>query len=198
MNILNKHAKLEIKTIGTFEPSLPLFKILKVSKSQPFSEQEQQTERMFKSTLKDTLGKSVEPVLFNSNTIDFNYSLGEFFNHLTKPIFFYRIHANYYLTNGVLKNPNLAYEQGINYGQIASQAWNIFHAEEERKEVEVPVADKQIAKAPKNANDQVTKKGTFDELSAGLLLQKLYRQDPVIGFNNFELTRILSSRELFW
>jgi len=54
---------------------------------------------MFKSTLKDPLGKTIEPVNFNSNTIDFNYSLGEFFNRLTSPIFFYRIHVSELLYN---------------------------------------------------------------------------------------------------
>jgi hypothetical protein len=29
--------------------------------------------------------------MFNSNTIDFNYSLGEFFTRLTSPILVYRI-----------------------------------------------------------------------------------------------------------
>jgi len=41
---------------------------------------------MFKSTFKDVLDKSVEPAMFNANTIDFNYSLGEFFNRLTDPV----------------------------------------------------------------------------------------------------------------
>lgn len=61
---------------------------------------------MFKSTLKDTLGKTIEPVSFNSNTIDFNYSLGEFFNRLTSPIFFYRIHVSELLYNRLNWNNN--------------------------------------------------------------------------------------------
>src|SRR5207248_2813700 len=55
------------------------------------TEQEAQTERMFKSTYRNFLDKGVEPSMFNANTIDHHYSLGEFFNRLTDPIFFYRV-----------------------------------------------------------------------------------------------------------
>ncbi|CAG8822847.1 17161_t:CDS:2, partial [Racocetra fulgida] len=59
------------------------------------TEQEAQTERMFKSTFRQFLDKSIEPSMFNANTIDHHYSLGEFFNRLTEPIFFYRVeHTN--------------------------------------------------------------------------------------------------------
>ncbi|CAJ0898787.1 12959_t:CDS:2 [Entrophospora sp. SA101] len=56
----------------------------------PKAEQEAQTERMFKNTFRNFHDKSVEPAMFNANTIDFNYSLGEFYNRLTNPVFFYR------------------------------------------------------------------------------------------------------------
>ncbi|CAG8656732.1 5424_t:CDS:2, partial [Scutellospora calospora] len=39
---------------------------------------------------------------------------------------------------------------------------DIYFAEEEKIEVETPGEDKQIAEAPKDANDQVTKGGAFD------------------------------------
>ncbi|CAI2196374.1 1191_t:CDS:2, partial [Funneliformis geosporum] len=51
-----------------------------------------QTDRMFKSTLFDPLNKSIEPSMFRSDTIDFHYSLNEFYTRLTEPLFFYRIH----------------------------------------------------------------------------------------------------------
>ena len=48
--------------------------------------QEQQGERTFKSTLFDTLNKSIEPSQMAGNTIDFHYSLAEFFCRLTDPL----------------------------------------------------------------------------------------------------------------
>ncbi len=68
-------------------------------KQDPSPEQEAHTERMFKSTFKDVLDKSVEPAMFNANTIDFNYSLGEFFNRLTDPVWFYRVEISELLHN---------------------------------------------------------------------------------------------------
>ena len=47
---------------------------------------EQQGERTFKSTLFDSLNKSIEPAMMAGNTIDFHYSLAEFFCRLTDPI----------------------------------------------------------------------------------------------------------------
>src|SRR5437868_4501951 len=63
------------------------------------TEQEAQTERMFKSTFRNFLDKSIEPSQFNANTIDFHYSLGEFFNRMTEPIFFYRVEHSELLAN---------------------------------------------------------------------------------------------------
>jgi hypothetical protein len=37
--------------------------------------------------------------MFNANTIDFHYSLGEFFNRLTTPVFFFRIEYSELLYN---------------------------------------------------------------------------------------------------
>jgi hypothetical protein len=62
-------------------------------------EQEAQTDRIFKSTHRNNLDKSIEPSQFNANTIDFHYSLGEFFNRLTDPIFFVRIEHSELLYN---------------------------------------------------------------------------------------------------
>ncbi|CAJ0839685.1 3964_t:CDS:2 [Entrophospora sp. SA101] len=93
--------KLEISTQGNFQDyTNPMrfmqgfnFKI-EAGKSEanedPKAEQEAQTERMFKNTFRNFHDKSVEPAMFNANTIDFNYSLGEFYNRLTNPVFFYR------------------------------------------------------------------------------------------------------------
>ena len=50
------------------------------------AQQEEQGERTFKSTLFDSLNKTIEPSMFHANTIDFHYSLGEFFCRLTDPI----------------------------------------------------------------------------------------------------------------
>ena len=44
-------------------------------------------EKIFEKFKKD-LDKSIDPSLFNTETINFNYSLGEFFNRLTDPVFF--------------------------------------------------------------------------------------------------------------
>ena len=55
-------------------------------KSATAPEQEQQGERTFKSTLFDTLNKSIEPAQMAGNTIDFHYSLMEFFCRLTDPL----------------------------------------------------------------------------------------------------------------
>ncbi|CAG8605231.1 22479_t:CDS:1, partial [Racocetra persica] len=63
------------------------------------TEQEAQTERMFKSTFRNFLDKSIEPSMFNANTIDFHYSLGEFFNRMTDPILFYRVEHSELLAN---------------------------------------------------------------------------------------------------
>jgi hypothetical protein len=65
----------------------------------PENKEEAQTERMFKNTFRNFNDKSVEPSQFNSNTIDFHYSLGEFFNRLTDPIFFYRVEVSELLYN---------------------------------------------------------------------------------------------------
>src|SRR4051812_20395431 len=65
----------------------------------PSPEQEANTERKFKSTYRDHHDKSVEPAMFNANTIDFHYSLGELFNRLTDPIFFYRTEISELLFN---------------------------------------------------------------------------------------------------
>ncbi|CAI2188674.1 1511_t:CDS:2 [Funneliformis geosporum] len=127
--------KLEIKTTGAFEPSFTLGRamrslsvsVLGTGGVDSTTEQEQQTERMFKSTFRDFQGKTIEPAIFNSNTIDFNYSLGEFFNRLTNPIFFYRVHAN----GGKLEKPNFDYEQSNEFLQSAGNAWDIYVAEEE-------------------------------------------------------------------
>jgi len=85
-------------------------------KEDPLPEQDAHTERMFKSTFKDSLDRSVEPAMFNANTIDFNYSLGEFFNRLTDPIWFYRVDISELLYNNLCwannKSPilNLPYQ----------------------------------------------------------------------------------------
>lgn len=85
-------------------------------KEDPSPEQDAHTERMFKSTSKDKKDKSVEPAMFNANTIDFNYSLGEFFNRLTDPIWFYRVDISELLYNNLCwannKSPilNLPYQ----------------------------------------------------------------------------------------
>jgi len=71
------------------------------TKEDPKPEQEAQTERMFKSTYKDNLDKSTEPAMFNASTIDFNYGLGEFFNRLTDPIWFYRVDISELLYNNL-------------------------------------------------------------------------------------------------
>ncbi|CAG8752082.1 1176_t:CDS:2, partial [Racocetra fulgida] len=63
------------------------------------AEQEAQTDRMFKSTFRQFLDKSIEPSMFNANTIDFHYSLGEFFNRMTDPILFYRVEHSELLAN---------------------------------------------------------------------------------------------------
>jgi len=60
-----------------------------------------QTDRMFKSTLFDPLSKSVEPAMFRSDTVDFHYSLNEFFTRLIEPLFFYRIHISELLFNNL-------------------------------------------------------------------------------------------------
>jgi len=86
------------------------------TKEDPKPEQEAQTERMFKSTYKDNLDKSIEPAMFNASTIDFNYGLGEFFNRLTDPIWFYRVDISELLYNNLCwannKSPvlNLPYQ----------------------------------------------------------------------------------------
>ncbi|CAG8472630.1 11205_t:CDS:2 [Ambispora gerdemannii] len=51
--------------------------------------QDQQGDRMFKTTLFDSLNKGIEPAMFSGNTIDFHYSFAEFFCRLTEPLFFY-------------------------------------------------------------------------------------------------------------
>ncbi|CAI2197370.1 3818_t:CDS:2, partial [Funneliformis geosporum] len=60
-----------------------------------------QTERMFKSTLFDAFNKSIEPAMFHGNTIDFHYTLHEFFTRLIEPLFFYRIHVSELLFNNL-------------------------------------------------------------------------------------------------
>ena len=64
-------------------------------------QQEQQGERTFKSTLFDTFNKSIEPSQMAGNTIDFHYSLVEFFCRLTDPIWFYRIELSELLYNNL-------------------------------------------------------------------------------------------------
>lgn len=82
----------------------------------PSPEQGAQTERLFKSTSKDKKDKSVEPAMFSSDTMDFHYSLGEFFNRLTDPIWFYRVDISELLYNNLCwannKSPilNLPYQ----------------------------------------------------------------------------------------
>jgi hypothetical protein len=71
----------------------------KKKKSSPTAEA--QTDRMFRSTFKDALDRSVEPAMFNANTINFNFSLGEFFNRLTDPVFFYRVDISELLYNNL-------------------------------------------------------------------------------------------------
>jgi len=56
---------------------------------------------MFKSTFKDTLDKSIEPAMFNANTIDFHYSFGEFLNRYTNPLFYYRVEISERLYNNL-------------------------------------------------------------------------------------------------
>ncbi|CAG8595789.1 11077_t:CDS:2, partial [Ambispora leptoticha] len=96
----------------------------------PQAEQEAQTERMFKNTFRNFNDKSIEPSMFNANTIDFHYSLGEFFNRLTDPIFFYRVEISenwdlnpttrdYWLDDGSeLTNPKLTFAHASNHIQI--------------------------------------------------------------------------------
>jgi hypothetical protein len=72
------------------------------------SEQEKvakNNQKMF-DKFKNDLDKSVDPSLFNSGTINFNYSLGEFFNRLTSPIFFYRTYISELLYNNLEWNNN--------------------------------------------------------------------------------------------
>jgi len=41
--------------------------------------QEQQTERLFKSTITDVLDKTIEPSIFYTNSVQFPYNLFDFF-----------------------------------------------------------------------------------------------------------------------
>lgn len=75
-----------------------------------------------------------------------------------------KMEQGYILTDGKtsLLKPRFDYQTINSYSQVAGNAWDIYFAEEEKIEIEVPGEDKQIAEAPKDANDQVTRRGAFD------------------------------------
>lgn len=80
-----KKKKLELKS------TKQIFEAIGISKATDDKpENEQQTERSFKSTLAtvsgDVVNKKLEPSIFYSNTIDFNYDFSEFANRYSEPI----------------------------------------------------------------------------------------------------------------
>ncbi|WNE40731.1 MAG: hypothetical protein mread185_000188 [Mycoplasmataceae bacterium] len=66
----------------------------KSAKAQKKGDKEAKKNEKIFDKFKSDLNKTVDPSVFNTGTIDFNYSLGEFFNRLTDPVFFYRMYIS--------------------------------------------------------------------------------------------------------
>ncbi|CAG8721690.1 21578_t:CDS:2, partial [Racocetra persica] len=134
-----------VLTIGPEEMQNPTRRAGQAKQNKdPSPEQEAHTERMFKSTFKDVLDKSVEPAMFNANTIDFHYSFGEFLNRYTTPLFYYRCEIRARNLNPKtwllkmkrndgkdLTNPDLRFAHATSHVQIGSNAFSTYQAEEE-------------------------------------------------------------------
>jgi len=75
---------------------------LETNNIKPDKKEKRNNEKIFDKWKKD-LDKGVEPSAFTSDTINFNYSLGEFFNRLTSPVFFYRTYISQLLYNKLEK-----------------------------------------------------------------------------------------------
>ncbi|MCE8163260.1 MAG: hypothetical protein I3274_03520 [Candidatus Moeniiplasma glomeromycotorum] len=68
--------------------------------------QEQQTERLFKSTITDALDKTIEPSIFYTNSVQFPYNLFDFFIRYFTPIWEARVHISKNLYNNLVHNNN--------------------------------------------------------------------------------------------
>jgi len=102
-----KRKRLELKS------TKQIFEAIGVSKAPDDNpENEQQTERSFKSTLatvsKDVANKKIEPSIFYSNTIDFDYDFSEFANRYSKPILKIRAEWSTDLHDNLKANNNIS------------------------------------------------------------------------------------------
>src|SRR3954453_15939029 len=85
--------------------------------------QEQQTERLFKSTITDILDKTIEPSIFYSNSIQFPYNLFDFFIRAFQPYYEARIHVSQNLYGNLTHNNNenpITYPLNITFKKLGN------------------------------------------------------------------------------
>ncbi|CAG8840528.1 10817_t:CDS:2, partial [Racocetra persica] len=94
---------------------------------EPSTEQEAQTDRIFKSTYRNFLDKSIEPSQFNANTIDFHYSLGDKHRLAANGLSVqWHKYGNFGTKEGgeKLDQPDFKYQRSTDYIALGSNAWD--------------------------------------------------------------------------
>ena len=85
--------------------------------------QEQQTERLFKSTYADMIDKTIEPTIFYSNSVQFPYNLFDFFLRSFTPHWETRVHISKTLYNNLIHNNNenpITYPLNITFEKLGN------------------------------------------------------------------------------
>ena len=65
------------------------------------AKQQAQIDKTIKDGYKETLNRTIEPAMYNANTRDFNYSIGEFYNRFSNPVFTIRMNISELLYNNL-------------------------------------------------------------------------------------------------